>query len=414
MDFTDLKVSGRMKRRIVNVSRMIAKPQLFSPPPTTSCQNVRMLSSTSSACWGMIASGSMVSTGAARTGVWSSTKSTPPWLHGLHRSRRQAASTRPRSMPYRRTAVTAYSEQVGWYLQRRGMAGEMARWYRRTGARTIGPQGGHWRRVPGQPGLVEQLAERLAQAGLALLGGELGRLGPGDDHEVVGLGQRLGLLPERLAQRPLDAVALDGAADPAADGDAQARALVAGPARERVEDQVPARVRAALAVDAVELAAARQAPALAPRRAAAGRRPRPARRPRLRGEASAALAAATAQDVPARLRAHARTETVRAGALALLWLVGALHRRVLVRSAAGQYRQRPSAASVRRHAARARREDILRDLRTPRRGRAERLAAGARSRCRLADLQRASGSRSAPQPSLIIVVGPPSGGDAAA
>ena len=45
IDFTDRKVSGRISRRIVNVSRMIPKPQLFSPPPnTSSAQNFRIAS----------------------------------------------------------------------------------------------------------------------------------------------------------------------------------------------------------------------------------------------------------------------------------------------------------------------------------------------------------------------------------
>jgi hypothetical protein len=56
-----------------------------------------------------------------------STGSKPPWLHGLQRSRRQAASTRPRSMPNLRIACAAYSEQVGSYLQRRPSAGEISR-----------------------------------------------------------------------------------------------------------------------------------------------------------------------------------------------------------------------------------------------------------------------------------------------
>ncbi len=48
--------------------------------------------------------------------------------------------------------------------------------------------------------------------------------------------------------------------------------------------------------------------------------------PSLRGEALAALAAPAAQHVAARAGPHAGAEPVRAGPLALLWLVGALHR----------------------------------------------------------------------------------------
>ena len=88
-------------------------------------------------------------------------------------------------------------------------------------------------------------------------------------------------------------------------------------ARERVDDQVAAGVRAALAVDALELAAAGQPAALAAR--TVGHR-------RLGGEPLAALVPAALQQLAARARAHARTEPVGAGALALLRLIGALHR----------------------------------------------------------------------------------------
>ena len=55
------------------------------------------------------------------------TGSKPPWLNGLQRSRRQAASTSPRSMPNSEIAWTAYSEQLGAYLQRGGSSGEITR-----------------------------------------------------------------------------------------------------------------------------------------------------------------------------------------------------------------------------------------------------------------------------------------------
>ena len=72
---------------------------------------------------------------------------------------------------------------------------------------------------------------------------------------------------------------------------------------------------AALAVDALELAAAGQPAALSAR--AVGHR--------LGGEPLAALGAAALEKRTAGAGAHARAEPVGAGALALLWLVGALH-----------------------------------------------------------------------------------------
>ena len=62
--------------------------------------------------------------------------------------------------------------------------------------------------------------------------------------------------PERLAQQPLHPVALDRAADLAADRDAEARVVGVARAREGVEHEVPAGVRAALAIDPLELGAA--------------------------------------------------------------------------------------------------------------------------------------------------------------
>src|SRR5918997_5674 len=49
--FTPLKVSGRMTRRTVNVSRMIATPQLPSKSPSRSCQNLSTASQASTMGW---------------------------------------------------------------------------------------------------------------------------------------------------------------------------------------------------------------------------------------------------------------------------------------------------------------------------------------------------------------------------
>ncbi len=66
---------------------------------------------------------------------------------------------------------------------------------------------------------------------------------PGDEHEVVLLGEPVSEAPEGLAEDPLDPVALDRAADLAAGGDAEPHVLallvLAG---EGVEDEVAGRM----------------------------------------------------------------------------------------------------------------------------------------------------------------------------
>ena len=120
----------------------------------------------------------------------------------------------------------------------------------------------------------------------------------------------------------LDRVAVDGAADLARHGQAQAWAFRGGFAvrGKRVEHEETVADRPSLAVDALELRAARQPPALArPREHGAGAPP-PSD-----GEPLPALRATALQGQTAGARAHARAEPVGAGALSLLGLVGALH-----------------------------------------------------------------------------------------
>ena len=113
-----------------------------------------------------------------------------------------------------------------------------------------------------------------------------------------------------LAQQPLQLVALDRAADLAPDREADARRLVAA-ARKRVEHEIAVGDRAALAVDAVELRAARQSPG--PPRAACRAPARPRVRPsdacgpwRVAASASACRrASACAHENRARVRACA-------------------------------------------------------------------------------------------------------------
>src|SRR5829696_660344 len=72
-------------------------------------------------------------------------------------------------------------------------------------------------------------------------------------------------LAKRFAQRPLDLVALHRAAEPATNGHSEPYALVAGVgAWKRVQDEEPVRVRGALAVGTLEVAAAGQPAASSP------------------------------------------------------------------------------------------------------------------------------------------------------
>ena len=98
--------------------------------------------------------------------------------------------------------------------------------------------------------------------------GELTRVRARDDDVVRRVRQPLGLRPERLAQAALDARAVDRPADLPGHGQAEPRAvrgsrlgragvLLLGTG-EGVEDEEPVALRAALAVDALELGAARQ------------------------------------------------------------------------------------------------------------------------------------------------------------
>jgi hypothetical protein len=69
--------------------------------------------------------------------------------------------------------------------------------------------------------------------------------------------------PEGLAEDPLNPVAFDGASDLAVDRDPEPDLLaLLVLARKGVEHEIPGRGRRAVAIHAVELAAARKAPSL--------------------------------------------------------------------------------------------------------------------------------------------------------
>src|SRR6476469_4017552 len=125
------------------------------------------------------------------------------------------------------------------------------------------PGSGPGRRVSRGTAPRQSLFQVGGQAWRPLLREQILDLGPGDDHEVMAGRKILGDRPEGLAQGSLHLVPLDRAADLAADRDAKtyflALLVLAG---ELVEHQVAGRMRGAVAIDAVELAASRKAPSL--------------------------------------------------------------------------------------------------------------------------------------------------------
>ena len=136
-----------------------------------------------------------------------------------------------------------------------------------------------------QPGLCGQLLERGRDPVRAPTLDQAGCIGTRDENEVVATRKRVVQRPERLSQCPLHGISLYGAADLAAHRDAKSNLVVIGvrvSARERVEDQEAVGVGAALAIDAVEVAAPRQATTPAPLAGGHGvSRFRPLRRRRL-------------------------------------------------------------------------------------------------------------------------------------
>ena len=180
------------------------------------------------------------------------------------------------------------------------------------------------------PASRQHLAQRLCDALLAALAPSSPSVGARDEHEVVAVGElRRAAQKASLSRR---FIRLRSTAPPTL-RPTEIPSRGSSPesvARERVDDEVAAGVRAALAVDAVEVGAAGQ-PAPPP---AAGRALRRGVHrygvSRLRPLSPAAL-----ENRPAASRLHARTEPVCTGSLALLGLVGALHRLRAQGSASG-------------------------------------------------------------------------------
>src|ERR671923_215826 len=125
------------------------------------------------------------------------------------------------------------------------------------GARTVAPQS------------LDELSERLADAGHALALGELTCLGPRNDDVVGPLRQAIRLRPERLAQDSLHATAVHGSAHTARYREAQPGSVAVVDlllrARERVQQKEAVALGASLPIDALELGATGQpAPLRAP------------------------------------------------------------------------------------------------------------------------------------------------------
>src|SRR5262249_55874397 len=116
---------------------------------------------------------------------------------------------------------------------------------------------------PTLPELLQGLFEAGSDPVRTLFLDHRGDLGAGNEDEVVALGELVREAPEGLPERPLDAVALDGAAHLAADRDAETDGvLLLALAREAIEHQVAGRVRRSVSIDAIELGASGEATAL--------------------------------------------------------------------------------------------------------------------------------------------------------
>jgi hypothetical protein len=93
--------------------------------------------------------------------------------------------------------------------------------------------------------------------------GQLGRSMSRDHNVVVIAGDPIGERPEGLAKQALHVIALDRSSNAPADRDAKAhsvRRIIPTPlTRKRVEHEVPACGRVSLAVDPLEVGAAREA-----------------------------------------------------------------------------------------------------------------------------------------------------------
>src|SRR4051794_10728441 len=250
IDLNCLSVSGIRTVRTAIVRKMIERPQ---PSPTVSWKKRMTASKTSIRGWKMLARTSMFRT---RRPAGRRPGHSPRGSTGC-----SAAAARPPA-PSRavcRTAGSPVRHSASRWARTCSGAGRPARWPPgRSGSARLPPRGAT---SSGQPRLLEQLDEGAADGLEPVALGQFAHVWAGLDHHV-GVGRhRAALRVEGLAQQALDAVALDGAADLLGHREAEAHAAVVL-ARERVEHEIAVAVRAALAVDTLELGAARQAPAL--------------------------------------------------------------------------------------------------------------------------------------------------------
>ena len=189
IDLNCLNVSGTRSARTTTVSAMIEKPQRS---PTVSWKNTMTLSKTSiSGCRMLAMMGHQewgVGVGRVRNRRWAATGSKPPWLNGLQRSSRHPASTRP-----------AQYAELADRLDRVGRAGRLvlaAPRQRRRDHALVEPRSApatsrRARALTSAPGRAfgRRAPRARAHALEALALGELAHLGPGDDDDVVVVGQ---------------------------------------------------------------------------------------------------------------------------------------------------------------------------------------------------------------------------------
>jgi hypothetical protein len=105
--------------------------------------------------------------------------------------------------------------------------------------------------------VVDELSERAADTRQTLAFGQRPRIAPSYHDDITSRRQAITVEREGLAEQALDVVALHGPAHLARDREPQPRCGDVFAAREDVEDELTAAVRAALPEDPIEVGAAR-------------------------------------------------------------------------------------------------------------------------------------------------------------
>ena len=249
----------------------------------------------------------------------SESSSTPPWLKGLQRSRRQPARIEPadraraRESPGRRSPSRSGSSGIGARRPARSSADRA-----RIGAISRAARNRFTTNAP-RRSLSTQLGQRGAKPLRALALEQSLDARAGDDHVVVARLEAVGELPERLPDRPLHLVPGHGLADLPADREAEPGAVA------RTRPRGGRRSRGPGSGCHASCPRGRRDRSRRSGRVGADGRPGGPRRPTSGREPLAALLTPAPQDRAAGAGTAPRPETMGPGSLALLRLIGPLH-----------------------------------------------------------------------------------------